>query len=445
MPDFGSPVAQNVKGPDLSLLSDVLNLQQKQLNLRKSQDTYGADVSQRQSESALAGTNASVAAQTAAPRVAEQVARTGFEQFKLTGAHADKAMQLASAFIGDDDFIKGNSPAMIEKLNGAQKTMTDVYGVDPKTADAISTTLKYQALHNPTQVRQALINMTQQQQGAAGQQGAALPAPQMVNDGQKITPTATGNPALTGVPAGSPQGVSTQQQLPPTAQTMINGQPQYIGPQAAKGPGSAPVASGPAIGQVAGVEGPVAANNAHFAQVQQDASAAATRISALQTIKQEIPAALTGGGDWRRKFLSQVSGVFGLGNDAQTANDVMAKNLAVLASQGGNTDAARSLGEMANPSFHMTKEAAAKAADQLMGIEAKKQAAGKLFTGTPTNSPEYAQKLQEWNSHADPRAFEFARKSPAERARMKAQMVEAGTWDELQAHGLALHKLGVAP
>ena len=165
----------------------------------------------------------------------------------------------------------------------------------------------------------------------------------------------------------------------------------------------------------------------------------------MQTIKSEAPAAVTGGGDYRRKFISQISGLFGIANDAQTSNDVMAKNLAVLASQAGNTDAARSLGEMANPSFHMTADAVKKTSDQLIGIEAKKVAAQRLFTGTPTNIPEYAQKLQEWNAHSDPRAFEYARKSPAEQAVMKAEMVKAGTWSELQLHGMALHKMGVTP
>jgi len=439
MPDFGSPVAQNVKGPDLGTLSDMMSLQQKQLNLRKSQDTYNADVSQRQSESSLAGTNASVAAQTAAPRVAQQIAQTGLEQFKLTGAHAAQAMQLASGMLGDPVFVKGDSAGMMDRLNAAHDTMTQQYGIDPKIADATITTLKYQALHNPTQVRQSLINMTQQQQGGAGQQAAALPNSQLVPTGNTITPVASGNPALTGgVQPGTPQGQPVPMGLPPSTPVMRDGRPGYLG-------GDPKVASGPALGQAAGVEGPVTTNNAHFAQVQSDAATASTRVAALQTIKSEAPAAVTGGGDYRRKFISQISGLFGFANDAQTATDVMAKNLSVLASQAGNTDAARSLGEMANPSFHMTADAVKKTSDQLIGIEAKKVAAQRLFTGTPTNSPEYAQKLQEWNAHSDPRAFEYARKSPAEQAVMKAEMVKAGTWSELQQHGMALHKMGVTP
>ena len=438
MPDFGSPVAQNVNGGNgLKTVSDLMGLRQQQITLQKSQDTYGADVSQRQAESSLAQTNADVAQQTAKSRVAQQAATTGLEQFRLSGAQAAQAMQLASGMIGDPDFVKGNSSGMLEKLNSAQKTMTDQYGIDPKIADATITTLKYQALHNPQSVRRSLINITQQQQSAAGQQSAMLPSPQMVNDGKFQTPTAMGNAELTGVQAGTPQGVPTKNQLPPTTPVMHGNTPGYVG--------DPNLQAAPALGQAEGVSGPVQAHNAHFLQVTADAAGAPNRIAALQTIKQEAPAAVTGGGDYRRKFVSQLSGLFGIANDAQTATDVMAKNLAVLAAQGGNTDASRTLGEMANPSFHMTADAAKKTADQLIGIEGKKAAAQRFFGGTPTNSPAYEQKLNDWNTHADPRAFEYAAKAPADQAAMKTELTNAGTWKALQNHMLQLHGMGVNP
>jgi len=137
--------------------------------------------------------------------------------------------------------------------------------------------------------------------------------------------------------------------------------------------------------------------------------------------------------------------LFGLANDAQTATDVMAKNLAVLAAQGGNTDASRALGEMANPSYHMTADAAKKTSDQLIGIESKKAAAQRFFGGIATNDPQYQQRLQQWNQNADPRAFEYASKSPADRAVMKSELQKAGTWAEIEAKGRALHQMGVTP
>jgi len=217
---------------------------------------------------------------------------------------------------------------------------------------------------------------------------------------------------------------------------MRNGVPGYAG--------DASLASGPAIGQVSGVEGPVAANNAHYAQVQADASGASGRIAALQTIKSEVPTANMGKGylgDWLR----QVSKIFGANVNSNTSLDVMAKNLAVLAAQGGNTDASRTLGEMGTPGYKMTGPAAVKTSDQLIGIDAKKLAAEKLFSGMKTNDPQYAQRKTQWDAAGDPRAFEFAAKSPEDQAKMKAELVKAGTWSGLASKMRALHGMGIEP
>lgn len=228
--------------------------------------------------------------------------------------------------------------------------------------------------------------------------------------------------------------------------------PQFQAPQLQPQPGAPapggflPTALPP--GATEGITGPVAVANQHYAQVQADASAAPNRIAALQTIKQQIPTAIMGGGatgDFKRKFLSNVASVFGASADSTTSADIMAKNLAVLAAQGGNTDAARTLGEMGTPNFHMTADAAQRAVDQLVGIEAKKQAAAGFFSGTPTNTPAYANKMQMWNRYGDPRAFEYAAKSPADRATMRAEMQRAGTWDTLKNNMAHLDAMGVEP
>ena len=226
------------------------------------------------------------------------------------------------------------------------------------------------------------------------------------------------------------------------------GAPQFQAPQgqpqpAQRAPGGF-MPTGLPPGAVEGITGPVAVANQHYSQVQSDASTAPNRIAALQTIKQQIPTAIMGGGG-AGDLLRGLSRAFGFASDAATANDVMAKNLAVLAAQGGNTDAARTLGEMGNPSYHMTADAAQRAVDQLTGIEAKKQAAASFFSGTPTNTPAYANKMQMWNRYGDPRAFEYASKSPGERAAMRAEMQKAGTWDTLKNNMAHLDAMGVEP
>lgn len=189
-----------------TMISSFIDLGRKKLELDKSRETFDADVSKAHAQSRLAGTEADVSARTAGPRVAQAEADAGFSKFKLTGAQAQQSMQLASGLLGDPDFVAGNSDGMLEKLNQAATTMVQQFGVDPKIADATITTLKYQALHNPKAVRQALINMTQQQQGGPGQQAAALPSPVAVATDKGTQFVNAGNPALTGATPGQPQG-----------------------------------------------------------------------------------------------------------------------------------------------------------------------------------------------------------------------------------------------
>lgn len=477
MPDFGSPIAQNVKSP-LETLSSIMGIKQQQQALQsgalgiqqQQQNLQGgaADVQMKQQSASqrqgIAGvdwgkyaddTGAISTDKMLGDKSLQQASGDQFLDVVKAGAGIrQQQLQNKTSLVGLNDNLRNQFGTMI----GSLRTDPDVIADNPAGRQKVKSAMdQFAQAGGPDAARVAQIygpvaehapqgklvggisNIQLAAMDAARQAGAQAPGFTDTGAGlQQTNPQGAGGnlgsppaqPALGGAP-GLAKG------LPPTTPVMRNGKPGYAG--------DSTVQAGPAIGEVAGTEGPVAANNAHFAQVQQDAAPAQNRIASLQTIKEQLPAALTGGGDWRRKILTQLSGVFGLGNDAQTANDVMAKNLAVLASQGGNTDAARSLGEMANPSYHMTRDAAAKAADQLMGIEAKKQAAGSFFSGTPTNSPQYAQKMTQWNQNADPRAFEYAAKAPADQAKMKAEMVAAGTWTGLAAKMRALHGMGVEP
>lgn len=281
-------------------------------------------------------------------------------------------------------------------------------------------------------------------QGAPTQQGMQTPDGVQVNNGQQSYVVST-KPGTTVAQGQALPGTYTQLQPGPGTPVIRNGVPSIYGAQAPLQPGDATPQTSYAPGQAEGVAGPVAVNNQHYQTVQQEAAPAATRIAALQTIREQIPQALMGGGgvgDMLRKMYS----VFGLGdNKTATANDVMAKNLALLASQSGATDAARTFGEMQNPNAHITKEAAQKAASEMMGIEMKKQAAASYFSGVQTNSSEYASRMNMWNKYGDPRAFEFASLPPEGRAHMRAEMKKAGTWDKLRNNIEHLHMMGVSP
>ena len=82
-------------------LGELLNVARGALDYRKAQDTYGADVSQRQAESSLANTNANLASATLQPRIDQQVTATKKAQFGLTKDYMDTALQTATGMVND--------------------------------------------------------------------------------------------------------------------------------------------------------------------------------------------------------------------------------------------------------------------------------------------------------------------------------------------------------
>lgn len=433
-------IALGVQGPNLNTLGSFLDLGRKKLELDKARETYGADVSQRQAESSSSQSEARVNAANVQPRIQQQAAQTGTAQAQMSEAqlknarsHLSNAAQELQLLVEKPDLSYQDIEDSLKKTLQSSNAPLSAYAQAAQSLPPPGA--------SPDVYRQYANQKLLSVQQATEQLGARYPAPAFVNTGQQAVPVAGGNPALTGIAPGTPQGTPVQMQLPPTATTVgAGGQPQYVGPQASQGP----VPAGLAPGVASGIEGPVKANTDHYQQTISDAAPAQTRISALQTIRQEAPQALTGGGDWKRKVLLQLSGAFGIKADEQTANDVMAKNLSVLAQNAGNTDAARSLGEMGNPNVKMTKEAIEQTANQLIGIEKTKIAKQQAFSGIPTNSPEYSKRMALWSRVADPRLFEYAGLDDSQKAAF-IKKLSSGQRADLALKAKALHDMGVEP
>lgn len=423
-----------------NFISGFLDLGLKKNALARGTATLDADIARAQAESARTQTEAGVAAQTAGPRVSQAQSGAGSaaatmsaDQLAAMRSHVANAAQQMQTLLADPGLDRKKVATSIAESLANSDAPTSAYGQ------------AFQGMPDagapPEAFKQFIVQSLAKNQALSAHLASIVPAPAFVNTGQQAVPVAAGNPALTGVAPGTPQGVPVQMQVPPTATTVGPGnQPAYVGPTGPQGAQSAPIPSGLAPGVAEGVTGPVQVATRHYEGVQQAASAAPTRIAALQTIMQEAPAALTSGGDWRRRLLQQFSGVYEL--DTQTANDVMAKNLALLAGNAGNTDAARALAEMANPNSHMTKEAIAQTGAQLLGIERKNQAAAQFFTGTPTNDSSYAQKMVQWNRLADPRLFEYAN-LPADQKAAWMKKLPPGVRADLGMKAQALEQAGV--
>jgi hypothetical protein len=429
------------QGPNLSTLGSFLQLGQQKLALDKGRATYDADVAANAANSRSAVARATVDTANVQPLIQQQQAAADITKSQLSQTeletmrkHLANSAQQLQTLITDPNINVGKVQDTLYQTLKNSGAPASAYAqafqnLPPKNA-------------SPDDLKKYLAQSLAKAQDATAQLNSLYPAPAVLNSGQEAIPVAVGNEALTGVKPGTQVGQPTQMQVPPTATTMgPGGQPTYVGAQPQP---RAPIPAGPAIGQVEGTLGPIKTATDHYQNVVAEAQPAQTRISALQTIRQEAPGAVTGGGDWKRKILTQLSGALGIAYDEQTANDVMAKNLSVLAQNAGNTDAARTLGEMGNPNVKMTKEAIEQTANQLIGIEKKKIAAQQAFSGIPTNSPEYTKRMAQWSRVADPRLFEYAGLDDAGKKHFLSKL-SASQRADLAMKAKGLHDMGVEP
>jgi hypothetical protein len=480
MPDWGAPVAQNVdvsptKG--IATLSGLMGLtQQKQaiesqgLTIQGQQAKLPALQAESQLQQQKIGQQQAFATQfqtgkddqgnslmgadgqpdpakviAMQGRIAPLVPEVGGA---IMAAHTAKT-QLQTAALSLDEKQRGDVMGTLQSVAaGADPSLlgpqldqwAQAHPAMAGVVNNVKTTLLPHIINAPPAQRAQMANSMAALLQPGQQVQTQIQSGPTIDNGQAIQPTIMQPPNAGGTV--SPAGGSFPKQLPPTTPIMRGNTPSYVG-----APGAPPVQAAPELGQEAGVTGPVATNNAHFAGVQQAADGAQTRIGILGSIKELAPGAITGDAPTLKNFVSKVAGYFGIdaATAAQTNTDVLAKETALLASKAGNTDLALTLNQAATPNGHMQLGAINRTADQLIGQEKAKVAAQSFFSGTPTNSPLYAQKMQLWSQNGDPQAFEYASKSPTDQATMKAAMVKAGTWGALRQHMIKLHDMGLDP
>ena len=146
------------------------------------------------------------------------------------------------------------------------------------------------------------------------------------------------------------------------------------------------------------------------------------RIAIFQNIKKIAPEGFTGVGAERKKLAAGILNAAGI--DAytaeNTATDELAKNTRLLALAGGNTDAARAMAEIANPSGKMTLAAIKEVSDQMIGVERLKEKRAEYLSQFRNDPVKYQEKSQIFNKFADPRIFQ---EMTAEQvAKLKASM-----------------------
>lgn len=231
-------IATKIESPDaFKTIGNVLNMraQQQQIeqggvNLERSRATLGADIEAAKSRSALAGTEARVASETASPRISQagsesQTAATNAElaKYRLSGTEAAIGRDATTALIQHPAVVNGDADGILAALQQQKQAMID-QGMSPVKAEAQYIHAAQVALSNPKGFRQFLANTLNVGLGAGGQaQQNLVPAgQQQTREGADIrgNPTVTqkdqfGNVQQGALPvAGAPPGPTPAMRFP---------------------------------------------------------------------------------------------------------------------------------------------------------------------------------------------------------------------------------------
>jgi len=275
-------------------------------------------------------------------------------------------------------------------------------------------------------VVKALTNLRDQMLPPAQQQEAFTPKAGLTPTGGEVketitTPSVGGNP-----PSISMTGRAEPMTLPPTATTVPPGgtQPMYVG----KPPGGGATPAGAPFGAEASATGQNLSSIEHYKGVQAEAGKAAQNIGVLQEIKKYVPGAVAGAIADKRQLATGLASLIP-GMDAatlmKTDTDLLAKNSAMLALAGGNTDAARGLAEAMNPNTKMSKDAIIKAANQVIGQQQLTIEKQNYLQSHVGNGEQYNKKLANFSSLADPRILQLPSLSTTEKKEMLDAMSPA--------------------
>jgi hypothetical protein len=327
-----------------------------------------------------------------------------------------------------------------DKLTARVKKYADdqavALGIPKEKADQLIAPYLEQAVTNPVGLRQFLKDKLLSTLDQGSRLSALQPSGVPISTGAQTGVVQTGQfgPYAPGaVLPGTLQDV----QVPPTQPLVTStGQTQLIGPMSQR-PGNQPLVTnlGPAQTSLLGAGG--ANISEDFKTTMADARDAQPRITIFQNIKKFAPDSFTGVGGQRKELAAGILNAIGIPayEAEKISTEELAKNSALLALAGGNTDAARALAEVATPNKKLNEKAILAIADQMIGIEKMKVARANFLSPVQNDAVQYSQRQQQFNSLADPRLFqEMSREdveklrksmSPAQQAEMSAKIRQA--------------------
>ena len=249
---------------------------------------------------------------------------------------------------------------------------------------------------------QTLLTPAQQQTAFAPQAGT-------LSTGEQIFPTVT-TPSVGGMLPRIQMGAQplTDVGLPPTTEVIdpVTGQKRLLGPASQRGGAQLTTGLGPAQTSLLSAGASTMATD--LSATIKDAADAPSRVAIFQNIKKFAPDSFTGVGGQRKELAAGILNAVGISayEAEKVSTEELAKNSALLALAGGNTDAARALAEVATPNKKLNEKAILAIADQMIGIENMKVAKANYLTPAQNDATQYGQRKLQFDQIADPRIFQ---------------------------------------
>lgn len=433
-----TPVATQIRPVPQMSLGEMVNLAQNIQAYQQAQQLNPIQVQLAQQqlsrleqltpqEVARATAEAQVAQQTVKPRVGTAMAQ---EQTAVAQSQQAQLQTLGA-------FLRNARSEAADLLKQSEITYDDIANRYKSTLDKTDAPpeIKEKALAqgllglpknlNTNQYRAWLANSLVKTVSDENRLSTLFPSMQLTATGAAVVPVTGGGPLAVSPPGQvMPGGVQTE--LPPTTPVTDprTGQQTYLGPLSQRGAaGPLTAAVGPQQAAVLTGAGGVAAKD--WESTSAEASQAQRRIGTYQKIKELAPKGFVGVGSERKRFVSGLAQAIGIPlNVMETAStEELTKNAALLSLVGGNTDAAREIATLANPSTKLSQEGIKRVTDQLIGVEKLKAAKARFLQPYVNDAQAYQSKAAEFADLADPRLFQEA--TAADVASMKASMSKA--------------------
>jgi hypothetical protein len=417
MADF-TPVALGIKAPEGMSLGDMANIARSAQMYRQAEQTNPLALEQAQET-------------TKQSKLKTETDQMGLLQKRFKHIADSQISMINNPLIvaaeRNPEAVDKAKLAEVVKRNGM--TTAKALGIAPDQAEELLAPYVETAMTNPAGLRQ--YYKERHIQGLdEGSRTTALGA-----SGVGVNTGAGGYTVQTGEfgpqPAGAVvPGTAYTSQLPPTQQLVSQpgdgtglppGTPYVKGPAGAQATGAPKLATGMSPSAAAATS----VTSEDWKATSDAANKAQQRIGIYQNIKKFAPDAFTGVGGQRKELAAGILNAAGISayEAEKVSTEELAKNSALLAMAGGNTDAARALAEIATPNKKLNEKAIKGIADQLIGVEKMNQSKARFLSPVAQDSAQYQERLNVFNQVADPRLFQEA--TAEDVAKMKARMSEA--------------------